>query len=436
MTADASHASDRAIRRYFLAGIATLALLIGGVGGVAAVTELSGAVIAQGTLVVDSNVKKVQHPSGGVVGAILVREGDKVTAGQLLVRLDETVTRANLAIVTKSLDELETRLARLEAERDGRSSVAFPVELAARQDDPAIRRIVTGEQSLFDLRRAAREGQKAQLRERITQLGEEISGLTEQRDAKRLEITLIGRELEGIRKLWKNRLVSIERITALERDAARLEGEHGSLTAAIAQAKGRGSEIELQIIQIDQDLRSEVAAEIREIQGRVSELVERKVAAEDQLRRIEIKSPQDGIVHQLAVHTVGGVIQAGEAIMLIVPVSDELTVEVRVAPQDIDQVTTGQAAILRLSAFSQRTTPELSGVLTKIAADLSIDERSGFSFYKARVVLPKEEVAKLKGLTLTPGMPAEVFFPTGARTILSYLVKPLSDQVERAFREE
>lgn len=436
MAADASAASDRAIRRYFFAGVATLALLVGGVGGVAAVTELSGAVIGQGTLVVDSNVKKVQHPSGGVVGAILVREGDLAKAGQVLVRLDETVTRANLAIVTKSLDELETRLARLEAERDGKLVVAFPPELAARQDDPAILRIVTGEQSLFDLRRAAREGQKAQLRERITQLGEEIAGLTEQRDAKRLEITLIGRELEGIRQLWKSRLVSIERITALERDAARLEGEHGQFTASIAQAKGRGSEIELQIIQIDQDLRSEVAAEIREIQGRVSELVERKVAAEDQLKRIEIKSPQDGIVHQLAVHTVGGVVQAGEPIMLIVPVSDELTVEVRVAPQDIDQVTTGQTAILRLSAFNQRTTPELSGILTKIAADLSIDERSGFSYYKARVVLPKEEVAKLKGLTLTPGMPAEVFFPTGARTILSYLVKPLSDQIERAFREE
>jgi HlyD family secretion protein len=216
----------------------------------------------------------------------------------------------------------------------------------------------------------------------------------------------------------------------------RLGGEHGQLTASIAQARGRGSEIELQIIQIVQDLRSEVAAKIREIQGRVSELVERKVAAEDQLKRIELKSPQSGIVHQLAVHTIGGVIQAGEPIMLIVPVTDEFTVEARIAPQDIDQVTPGQAAVLRLSAFNQRTTPELRGVLTKVAADLTIDERSGLGFYKARVVLPKEEVAKLKGLTLTPGMPTEVFFPTGARTILSYLIKPLSDQIERAFRQE
>jgi len=436
MTAAAPIPPERAIRRYLFAGVATLVVLVGGVGGVAAVTELSGAVIAPGTLVVDSNVKKVQHPSGGVVGAIYVREGDRVDAGQVLVRLDETVTRANLAIVAKSLDELEARLARLEAERDGSAMIAFPEELLARRGDPAVKRILSGEQSLFDLRRVAREGQKSQLRERIAQLAEEVSGLTEQREAKRLEITLIGRELSGIRKLWKSKLVSIERITALERDSARLGGEHGQLTAAIAGARGRGSEIELQIIQIDQDLRSEVAAEIREIQGRVSELVERKVAAEDQLKRIEIKSPQDGIVHQLAVHTIGGVIQAGEPIMLIVPVTDELTVEARIAPQDIDQVTPGQAVTLRLSAFNQRTTPELKGLLTKVAADLTVDQRSGESFYTARIVLPKEEVAKLKGLTLSPGMPAEVFFPTGARTILSYLVKPLSDQIERAFREE
>lgn len=434
--AEAPVSPDRAIRRYLLAGVATLMLLVGGVGGVAAVTELSGAVIAQGTLVVDSNVKKVQHPSGGVVGAILVREGDKVEAGQVLVRLDETVTRANLAIVAKGLDELEARLARLEAERDGAGAIVFPAQLLARDGDPEVHRSLAGEQSLFALRRTAREGQKAQLRERSVQIAEEVSGLTEQRDAKRQEITLIARELGSVRKLWKGRLVSIERITALERDAARLNGEHGQLTASIAQAKGHGSEIELQIIQIDQDLRSEVASEIREIQGKVSELVERKVAADDQLKRIEIRSPQNGVVHQLAVHTIGGVIQAGEPIMYIVPVTDELTVEARIAPQDIDQVTPGQTATVRLSAFNQRITPELDGLLTKVAADLTLDQRSGAGFYTARIVLSKKEVAKLKGLTLTPGMPAEVFFPTGARTILSYLVKPLDDQIERAFRED
>ena len=308
------------------------------------------------------------------------------------------------------------------------------IEDHAGDEDAA--RIIAGETSLFALRRSAREGQRAQLKERIAQLGDEIAGLSEQKTAKRREIELIAEEIDGIRKLWKQKLVSIGRITLLERDAARLGGEHGRLTSAIAQSRGRVNEIELQILQIDQDLRSEVAAELRDIQGKMAELVERKIAAEDQLQRIEIKSPQDGVVHQLMVHTVGGVIQAGESIMLVVPVSDELTVEARIAPQDIDQVITGQKAVLRLSAFSQRTTPELTGILTTVSADLTVDPKTGLGFYTARVTLPKDEVAKLKGLSLAPGMPAEVFLPTHERTILSYLVKPLSDQVERAFREE
>lgn len=429
-------AIDRTIRRYLLGGVAACIFLVGGAGSLAAVTELSGAVIATGRLVVDSGVKKVQHPTGGVVRQIFVREGDAVKAGQVLIRLDETVTRANLAIVTKSLDELEARLARLEAERDGADHIAFPSSLASLQDDPEIGSAMRGEQSLFEFRRQARAGKKAQLGERLAQLSEEASGLTEQRDAKSQEIKLIGFELDGMRKLWQGKLVSIDRITALERDAVRLEGEHGQLTAAIAQSKGHASEIRLQIIQIDQDLRSEVATELRDIQAKLSEFVERKVSAEDELKRIDIRSPQAGVVLQLGVHTVGGVISPGEVIMQIVPVTDDLTVEARVAPQDIDQLTSGQSATLRLSAFNQRTTPELNGTVSKISADLSVDERSGAGFYTVHVVLPRTELARLKGLTLAPGMPVEVFFSTSSRTMLSYLVKPLADQIERAFREQ
>ena len=427
--------AERSIKRYLIAGVTTCALLVGGGASLATIITLSGAVIAPGTIVVDSNDKKIQHRTGGVVGEILVREGDAVKAGDILVRLDATLARANLAIVTKGMDQLEARLARLEAERDGNQTIAFPDFLISKANDPTVARTMAGEKSLFDLRREARAGQKAQLAERIAQLGQEASGLTEQRDAKQREIDLIHSELTGIRKLWQQKYVSLERMTALERDATRVEGERGQLTAMIAQAKGRSAEVALQIIQIDQDLRSEVAAELRDVQGRIYEFVERKVAAEEELRRIDLRSPQDGVVHQLAVHTVGGIVGAGEQLMLIVPVNDKLFVEARIARNDIDQVTPGQPAILRLSAFNQQTTPELTGILVKVSPDLSVDERTGAAFYTARIALPAGEVAKLDRLVLAPGMPVEVFLPSTERTILSYLIKPVSDQIERSFRD-
>lgn len=430
-----AEANERTIRHYLTVAVVACVVLVGGVGGIAAMTKLSGAVIAPGSLVVDSNVKRVQHPTGGIVARINVREGDRVEAGAVLLQLDQTVTRANLSIVDNSLDELNLRVVRLEAERDDlaaldMSSLKFsksPAELA---------KLVNGEHSLFQLRKEARLGQKAQLRERTAQLREQIGGLTQQRDAKREEIKLIAKELEGIRALWAQKLVSIERMTALEREAVRLEGEFGQLTASIAQAKGQVAEINLQIIQVDQNMRSEVAAELRDARAKIGEMTERKVAAEDALKRIDLRSPQSGVVHQLAAHTVGGVVSAGEQIMLIVPVADRLTVEARVAPQDIDQVSVGQNASLHLSAFSRQTTPVLNGVVTRVSADLTTDQRTGVAYYTARVEIPSQEAKKLDQLTLTPGMPVEVFLSTGDRTMLSYLMKPLSDQISRAFREE
>ncbi|MFL5055211.1 MAG: HlyD family type I secretion periplasmic adaptor subunit [Microvirga sp.] len=426
--------AQRSIRSHLLGGLAVVALLAGGVGGLAATTELSGAVIAPGSLVVDSNVKKVQHPTGGVVGELRARDGDKVKAGDIVVRLDETITQANLAIVVKSLNELQSRLARLEAERDNVDTVVFPAELLARAGDPELARSMTGERNLFEFRKSARAGQKAQLRERIAQLKEEIQGLTGQVAAKKRETELIGQELEGVRDLWRKNLVQIQRVTALERDAARLEGERGQLIASTAQAKGKISEIELQILQIDQDLRSEVAKDLREVQGKIAELVERKVAAEDQLKRIDIRAPQNGMVHQSTVHTVGGVITPGEAIMLIVPEADALTVEAKLAPQDIDQVRVGQTAALRFSAFSQRTTPELDGVVSRVSADLTTDQRTGAAYYVVRITLSDSEIARLEGLRLVPGMPVEAFIRTGERTVLSYVMKPFTDQITRSFR--
>jgi HlyD family secretion protein len=270
--------------------------------------------------------------------------------------------------------------------------------------------------------------------QRRRQLREEIQGITGQAAAKKREIELIGQELEGVRDLWRKNLVQIQRVTALERDSARLEGERGQLIAATAQSKGKISEIELQIIQIDQDLRSEVAKELREVQAKIAELVERKVAAEDQLKRIDIRAPQDGLVHQLVVHTVGGVITPGEAMMLIVPEADNLTVEAKLNPQDIDQVQPGQKAVLRFSTFNQRTTPELNGTVIRVSADLTTDQRSGVSYYTVRISIPEAEVARLGGLKLLPGMPLEAFIQTGDRTVLSYLMKPMADQIARAFR--
>src|SRR6476646_4759683 len=426
--------SRDSIHRHLLTGGLIVLLLAFGVGGWAATTPIAGALIAQGSIVVDSNVKKVQHPTGGVVGKLNVQDGDRVKAGDILVQLDDTITRANLAIVTKGLDELAARKARLEAERDGAESIKFPPDLLARANEGAA--AVANERKLFELRRSARLGQKAQLKQRITQLQDEIQGLTAQQDAKAREIALIGKELEGVRELWKNNLVQITRLTALERDGARLEGERGQLVASVAQAKGKITETELQVIQIDQDLSSEVAKDMREVDAKFGEFVERKVAAEDQLKRIDIRAPQDGVVLESKVHTVGGVIPAGDAIMLIVPESDNLMVEAKVNPHDIDKVQVGQTAVLRFSAFNLRTTPEINGTVTRVSADTTMDQRTGQTYYNTRIAMTKGEIARLGEVKLIPGMPVEAFVQTGERSVMSYLMKPLQDQFMRAFREK
>jgi HlyD family secretion protein len=435
MSERSSSGTAREMRRYALIGAVTTGLLTFGVGGWAVTTELSGAVIAPGMLVVDSNVKKVQHPTGGVVGELHVRDGDRVKSGDLLVRLDETVTRANLAIIDKALVELAARRARDEAERDGAGAITFPADLLARRGDPDVDAAILGEERLYAIRQAAREGQKAQLKERIGQLREEIRGLVDQVKAKAAEIDLIEQELKGVRTLFQKNLVPIMRVTSLERDAAKLGGERGGLIASMAQTKGKISEIELQILQIDQDLRAEVGKDLAEIRVKTSELVEKRVAAEDQLKRIDIRAPQDGVVHQLAVHTVGGVIAPGELLMLIVPEQDALSVEAKIAPQSIDQVWIGQPAMLRFSAFNQRTTPQLHGVVSRVSADISQEPKSGTAFYTVRIAVSEEEIGRLGGLRLVPGMPVEGFIQTGERTAMSYLVKPLHDQIMKAWRE-
>ena len=249
-------------------------------------------------------------------------------------------------------------------------------------------------------------------------------------------IALIERELKGVRELWEKGLVSIQRMMALEREGANLDGERGRLVEAQAQSGGKIAETQLQIIQVDQDLRSEVAGNLRDIEGQTAEYIERRVSAEDQLKRIDLVAPQSGLVHELVVHTVGGVISPADAIMLIVPDRDRLALEVQITPQDIDQIRMGQRAVLRMSAFNQRTTPELTGEVSRIAADLTQDQKTGLSYYVVRITVPPQELARLGKLTLVSGLPAEAFIQTGERTVISYLVKPLRDQINRAFREE
>jgi type I secretion membrane fusion protein, HlyD family len=428
--------AEREIRRYLAIGLAVCLLLVGVGGGIAATQKISGAVVAFGTLVVDSSIKRIQHPTGGIVAQINVREGDGVEQGDLLVRLDDTTTRANLAIVATMLDQLGAQAARLVAERDDKAEIIFPESLMERQAEPEIARLLEAERSLFSFRNEVRVGRKAQLRQRIEQLSEQIAGLQEQKNAKEQETRLVRLELEGVRELWRQKLTSLERVTALERDAVRIDGEHGQLVSSIAQARGGIAEIELQIIQIDQDARSGAAESVRDIEIRMAELAQRKIAAEDALNHIELRSPTKGIVHELTVHTIGGVIGAGETIMQIVPTADKLTIDARISPNDIDQLVPGQPVTIILSAFNRQTTPTIAGRLAYVSRDLVTDERAGLSFYKARVDFTSEDLAALEGVDLQAGMPAELFFPTTERTILSYLVKPLADQLKRSFRQD
>jgi HlyD family secretion protein len=430
-----SRGVDGSVTRYMVGGLAVAFLLVGGLGVWAATTQIAGAIVAQGLVVVETNVKKVQHPTGGVVGEIFVKNGTRVEAGDLLIRLDETLTRVNLQMVTKQLDELAVREARLKAERDDAPTFAVPEVLLARTEESEIKEILKGEESLIRSRRESMTGQKSQLTERSLQLGKEAEGIAAQIAAKRKEIGLIADELEGLAVLEAKQLVTTTKVAALKREKARLEGELGQYEAAAAQTSGRKAEIALQIVRLEQELKTEVVKELREVQSKTAELIERRIAAEDQLRRVDIRAPQSGVVHQLAVFTQGGVINPGEPILLLVPEGDRLVIEARIAPKDIDQLSIGQTTHIRFSAFDQQTTPQVAGEVISISADLTRDPATGESYFTARIAMPEAELAKLGANKLQPGIPADIQIKTQDRTALSYLMKPLSDQINKAFRE-
>ncbi|WP_141688204.1 HlyD family type I secretion periplasmic adaptor subunit [Bradyrhizobium paxllaeri] len=427
--------AGRAFERELRTGLRALLVVGGLAGGWMALVPLSGAVVVPGNLVVQSNVKAIQHPTGGVVAQIPVQNGKRVTAGDLLLRLDSTQAQASLQVVSKQLDEMRAKIARLTAERDGQPRPAIPPELSSRLEDSNVKTLLASEASLFRARTTARESQKELLQSKVSQLGEEVVGLEAQVASKAKQLELITGELGGVQELFDKRLVPIARLTTLQRESARIEGERGQLISTIAETRAKVDEAKLQMVRLDQDVRTEVVKELGEAQGKEAELSERSVAARDVLERIEMRAPTSGVIHQLNAHTIGGVIRAGDTIMEVVPDSDDLQIEARLQPNDIDQVRKGQQAFVRFSAFNQRVTPQLIGQVSYVSPDTTRDQQTGTSYFTVRIMLSEEERRRLAGLQLVSGMPAEVFMQTGSRTMLSYLFKPILDQFERAFVE-
>lgn len=423
------------IRRLTVVGYLVIFVFAFGVGGWAVKTKIAGAVISPGRVVVEFSVKMVQHPTGGVVGQLLVREGQHVKANDLLIRLDQTQTLAGLDIVREGLEEMIARKARDEAERDGLNAVAFPKELTDQAKEPRIARLLAEEEQLFEVRRAARDGEKAQYDEQIEQLAQQSQGSIAEIEAKTKEIYWNGEEMKRVRNLWSRQLVEFTRVTSLSRDAARLEGERGRLQSELAEIRNKTAEIKLKILQIDADARGEAGKDLAEIRAKMAEQREKQIASEDQLRRTDIRAPQDGFVHQLIVHTIGGVITAGEPIMMIVPDNDVLAIESHVDPNEINQVHFGQKVMVRFPGLGQRTTPEIDGSVSLVSADLNQDEKSSSPYYMIRVSLTDEQVRRLGNAKLVPGMPVETFIETPSRTVLYFLLKPINDQMERVFRE-
>jgi HlyD family type I secretion membrane fusion protein len=427
---------DDGLQKRIKVGFTVIALVFGAMGLWSVTARLDGAVVAAGTVQVEAARKKVQHLEGGIVKEIRVRDGDAVAAGDVLIRLDDTAVGANLRLVQGQSAELAIRRYRLLAERDGADEFILPRAIAIRTDDRGLADIVAGQRALFDARRASRLVEIDLLRQQEAQLRAQIDGLQKQEESKTRQIALYDDELQGLRMLFSKGLTPKGRLLALERDAERGRGEMAALAASIASAETKLKEVELGIARLVQTFQEKVADELRTVEAELNTFAERLVGVEDQTQRTEIRAPRRGRVLNLAVHNAGGVIRPGETVMEIVPEDDALVIGARVAPQDVDKVVPRAPATVRLSAFNQRTTPELTGEVQRISADLVSDAASGQAFYQAIIEVPSGEADRLQGLVLVPGMPAEVLIRTGARTPLAYLLKPLTDSFARAMRED
>lgn len=420
-----------------LTGLIGLVLLLGGFGTWAVSTEISGAIVAGGRIVVDQNRQVVQHPDGGVVAAIEVDEGDYVEAGQVLVRLDPTDLRSQLAIAESQLYELMARRGRLEAERDGREAIAFdPLLREAARSDADVAELIAGQERLLAARADSTGREIDQLEKRRGQIANQIAGIEAQKTALKRQLELISKELADQQSLLDRGLAQAARVLSLQREEARLSGQMGELTAQIAQAEGRITEIDVEVLKLGTRRREEAITTLRDLQYRELELREQRRALIERMARLEITAPVSGVVYGLQVFALRSVVRAADPVLFIVPQDRPLIIEARVEPIHIDRLYPGQDVTLRFPALDRRTTPELTGQVMQISADAFQDEATQRSYYRAEIVLREGQQARLPGdVTLIPGMPVEAFIRTEDRTPLAYLVKPLADYFAKAFRD-
>ncbi|WP_051034650.1 HlyD family type I secretion periplasmic adaptor subunit [Rhizobium sp. CF142] len=416
--------------------VAMAILLVGNIGGWAATTTLSNAVVGEATVVIDDNVKKIQHLVGGIVSEISVSEGSHVNAGEILLKLDGTSVKANLGIINSNLAQLYVRRSRLEAERLGQPSFSMDELQAKGVDLEGNKLLIDGELQLFKTRQSSMVGRKKQLEEKMAQLDEEIKGDTIQLQAIDDATTLVNEELAATEELYEKKLVTMQKINSLKRQKADLDGSRGSRVAYRAQAEGKIAEIKLQVLQLDADQSAENSKDLTDVEGNIAEMEERRIAALDQLQRLDLKAPLSGRIYQLSVHTLGGVVTPGETLMLLAPDNRALTVEAKIATRNIDQVHVDQDVDIRFTAFDQRSTPEVQGKVLSVSPDAITEERTGAKYYPVRIRPEPESLAKLQGMKLYPGMPAEIFIKVADRSVISYLTKPLTDQMKHTFREE
>ncbi|MFG1477071.1 HlyD family type I secretion periplasmic adaptor subunit [Xanthobacter sp. V4C-4] len=416
-------------------GFALVGLLVASTLAWGVLTRIDSAVVTQGDLVVDTHVKKIQHVAGGAVAEIRVKEGDRVETGDVLVVLDDTALRAQLGVVSARAAELTARRARLESEIRGDAMLVLPPDLEARRAEPVVAAALRSEEAAFASSRAAEAGLTAQIGQQVAQYRKQAEGFRAQLAAKHEEIALAKEEMDSLDPLIRKGLIARPRYLALQRTLATAEGETGRIAAAIAGAEIAAAEAELRLAQVRSDTAARAAGSLAEIQGELSTLAERRTAAEHQLAEVEVRAPQGGRVHELAVHARGAVVQPGGVIMSLVPSGDVLVAETRVAPGDIDQVRLGAPVFLRLRAGNQRLLPAVSGTVTRVAEEVSVDTRTGQSFYTVRTALDAATGAALGDLKLVSGMPVDAFITTGSRSPAAFMLEPLTEQIAYAWRE-